>query len=73
MLWTILIATGLMLVTDIEPKVQLNKFYFYMSNVLISIVFLNDVIPDIINGVKRLKKKLMKCIDSGKRLMHKTK
>ena len=55
MLWTILIATGLQLVTDIDTKVQLNKFYFYMSNVLIFIVFLNDVIPDIINGAKRFK------------------
>ena len=49
-----------MLVTDIETKVKLNKFYYFMSNILIFSVFMNDVLPGIINGFKGLKNKIRK-------------
>ena len=58
LLWTTAFSTGLMMVRTIDGKMWLNTAFFFISNILILFVFLNDFLPHVFNKVLKLKKVL---------------
>ena len=54
-LWTNAFSTGLTMVRNVNTVVWLNTTYYYISNILILSVFLNDLLPYVFNKALRLK------------------